>query len=146
MYMYMSMSIPCFLSCYVHVQVHLYNVRVHAKVLIHLDINVYLDGIVGRFWGFHVHEVPICFQDASCKCWCHIIAFKCPFQSDHLTKMLLISKRSHHLTTSANRKIALLVLSMQFAHSSKGPSHQIRSAWKWYGRIGLGRYTIRWTF
>jgi hypothetical protein len=27
----------------------------------------------------------------------------------------------------------------------KGPSHQIRSAWKWYGQIGLGRDMRRWT-
>ncbi len=30
--------------------------------------------------------------------------------------------------------------------SFKGPSHQIRSAWIWYGRIGLGRDMRRWTF
>ncbi len=28
----------------------------------------------------------------------------------------------------------------------KGQSHQIRSAWKWYGRIDLGRDMRRWTF
>ncbi len=32
------------------------------------------------------------------------------------------------------------------ANVLKGPSHQIRSAWKWYGWIGLGRDIRRWTF
>jgi hypothetical protein len=132
---YVQCTCPCpfhvFLSCYVHVQVHLYYVCIHANVLMHVDIHVYLYApkhfhihvhvynMVGRFLGYHVNDVTICFQDAICKCRCYIIASKCQFQSDHLKKTLLISKRSDHLTMSADRKIAVLVLRMQFAHSLK---------------------------